>query len=634
MPRSKVFALIILIACIPFTICISQNATVDSYKKWILKTDKTIDLAQLKKSINDQSVKVEVLFEALNLYSLEYPDAVISSQIQEKIHKNGSYKWDIYPDRLIELRKSPNDPDYPTQWGLQNIKMPEVWDITTGGTAPNGDDIVVAIFDDGFDITHPDYEANIWKNVKEIPENGIDDDNNGYIDDYLGWNATENNDAHRLRTHGTAVAGIIGAVGDNGNQIAGVNWKVKLMLTSGGRNDGLFNISDIIKAYQYIYIQRKTYNETNGSEGAYVVVSNYSGGAPNLFPEDFPSWCEVYDLLGQEGVLNFTSAPNVDVDVDVDGDLPSTCTSDYLIVVTNTDQTNQKSQNAGFGSKSIDIGAPGEMIVTTAINGEVNQDFSGASASAPFVAGVASILYSVMCESGYNQSINDPSSIALTMRSVLLSNVTAVNSLAGITTSGGKLDALAAIKDLRTKKGIGDCCQITFNEIVSKDESCQDAADGQIIISLDTIDIRGPLSYSVESVTQTLRNMDGSFSFLEAEEYQILVLAERDATCKADTTINVLSSLDICAFGAFGISSIGPNPAIDYINVNYVLDELKYFEILIYDATGQLVSKKQISPSTGIGQERVALEGLAEGPYFLGIRSNDLIDAVGFVIIR
>ena len=220
------------------------------------------------------------------------------------------------------------------------------------------------------------------------------------------------------------------------------------------------------------------------------------------------------------------------------------------------------------------------------------------------------------------------------MRSVLFGNVTPVSSLAGITTSGGKLDALAAIKDLRTKKGIGDCCQITFDDIAITDETCQDAADGQIIISLDTIDIRGPLSYNIESVAQTLRNMDGSFSFLEAEEYQILVRAERDATCKADTTINVLSSLDICAFGAFGISSIGPNPAIDYINVNYVLDELKYFEILIYDATGQLVPKKQISPSTGIGQERVPLEGLAEGPYFLGIRSNDLIDAVGFVIIR
>ena len=74
--------------------------------------------------------------------------------------------------------------------------MPDVWDITTGGTAPNGDDIVVAVFDDGFESIHRDLINNVWTNEGEIPQNGIDDDNNGFVDDYVGWNFSQGNDDH------------------------------------------------------------------------------------------------------------------------------------------------------------------------------------------------------------------------------------------------------------------------------------------------------------------------------------------------------------------------------------------------------------------------------------------------------
>lgn len=612
---------------------ISQDSQPERFSKWIVQCDSKKDFDQFLKVRSASVSASQEIFTALGLYSIDLHEALTADQMKDDLKNSSSSTLNIYPDREIKLRRTPNDPDYPGQWGLDIIGMTDVWDITTGGTAPNGDDIVVAIFDDGYDISHPDYIDNIWVNDGEIPDNGIDDDGNGYVDDHLGWNATLDNDEHRVRSHGTAVAGIIGAVGDNSNQMAGVNWNVKLMLTSGGRNDS-FNISDIVKAYQYIYSQRKLYNETQGSNGAYVVVSNYSGGAPNLFPEDFPSWCEIYDLLGEEGVLNFTSAPNSDVDVEVEGDLPSLCPSDYLIVVTNTDRLDQKAQNAGFGSQSIDIGAPGEGILTTATNGTITPDFSGASASAPFVAGVASLLYTVICEEGFELSLNNPASMALTMREAILGNVSAIPSLQGITTSGGRLDAIASLEAIRSQKGIGDCCEIIINNIAKTDESCLMAEDGRLTINAIGQDLRGPINYAISATSDSDNNQSGAFNFLPSDTYQITISADRDPTCVIDTVITISESLEVCPFGEFAISSIGPNPAQDFLNVNYVLDELKQFEILIYNAKGQTIIKQLIQPTSGVGQETIDISQLAEGPYFLGIRANDLVNATGFAIIR
>lgn len=626
----RLFVIVVLISYNYYGI--SQSSTPDKYDRWIVKLNDHNKSGQLDQWFKSNVKSSEIIFEALDLYGFSLSAPMSLKTLRQELKKN-QINIEIYPDREISWRQRPNDPDYPSQWGLEQINMPEVWDITTGGTAPNGDDIVVAIFDDGFDINHPDYQANIWTNQNEIPSNGIDDDGNGYIDDFLGWNATTGNDIHRLRTHGTAVAGIIGAIGNNGSQVAGVNWNVKMMLTSGGRNDN-FNISDIVKAYQYVYNMRRLYNESRGARGAYVVVSNYSGGAPDLFPKDFPSWCEIYELLGQEGVLNFTSAPNKNVDVDVQGDLPSTCPSDYLIIVTNTDRSDQKAQNAGFGRVSVDIGAPGERIITTAINSEVNTDFSGASASAPFVAGVASLLYAISCESAFEESLDNPEILALKIREALLSQVKQVSSLEGITTSGGRLDAAASLKFFRSMKGIGDCCNITFQDIAVKDETCQQAADGGIIIQLDTTDIRGRIQYEISSSEGIEGNVTGEFNFLKSDNYSIAVNAQRDVSCRADTVVSVNASLDLCPFGEFQILNVWPNPTVEELNINFDLDELKNFELLIYNSAGQLVHRQLTVPDIGNRNEQINISHLPQGFYTIAMRGNDLWDSASFFILR
>ncbi len=619
---------------IVISICSISTLVEAQHSRWVIKGDQhtlsRIDNQQ-RKSLG---LKTKVLFKDLNLYLLEFNQEIAQDQILKSIFK-ANEQIEIYPDIEIESRATPNDPDYPGQWGLEQINMPEVWDITTGGQAPNGDDIVVAIFDDGYDITHRDYVDNIWVNDAEIPDNGLDDDGNGYIDDYLGWNATTDNDEHRLRSHGTAVAGIIGAVGDNNTLVAGVNWNVKLMLTSGGRNDN-FSLADIVKAYEYIYEQRKIYNETNGDRGAYVVVSNYSGGAPNLFPDDFPSWCEIYELLGSVGVLNFTSAPNSDVDVEVVGDMPALCSSDYLILVTNSDRQDNKVDFAGYGAQSIDIAAPGDGIVTTGINGELDPSFTGASASAPFVAGIASLLYTVMCQESYEMSLTNPESINRSIRNIILSSVVTSPTFQGRTTTGGRIDGKLAIDQMRSEVGLGDCCDIDISAINITEETCTNSSDAQVIINIDTIDLRGGTNFQLSSMDFNSILAEGTFSFIAPGDYNLTVSAQRDNNCAVDTTLSVMASDETCAFSEFGVSSISPNPSSSgQITLEYDLDEAKSIEVVAFNFLGQLVYRRFIqSNGSGSGVVDVDLGNMSAGIYHVGIRANDLLDTEPFLIVR
>jgi len=125
-------------------------------------------------------------------------------------------------DRPLQLRGSPNDELYSEQWGLPFLQVEKAWDLTTGGKFDNQHDIVIAVLDDGFDIQHRDLFDNIYVNSAEIEGNGVDDDANGYVDDYRGINIKTGSDDHKIDDHGTAVAGIIGAKGDNDEGMTGI----------------------------------------------------------------------------------------------------------------------------------------------------------------------------------------------------------------------------------------------------------------------------------------------------------------------------------------------------------------------------------------------------------------------------
>lgn len=354
-------------------------------------------------------------------------------------------------NHIVKLRNTPNDERFSEQWQYINVggntgvagadmDMDLAWDIATGGLTVQGDTIVVAVIDDGIDPNHEDLKANLWRNYAEIPGNGIDDDNNGYIDDYLGWNTNstslEDNDNIDNDDHGTSVSGIIGAKGNNGIGVAGVNWNIKIMTINAIPAPE----SGVVAAYSYVWTQRKLYNDTNGTAGAFVVATNSSFGL-GVPAEEAPIWCDFYNELGEVGIINAGATSNSSLDVDITGDVPSNCTSDYLIVVTNMLWNDEKRNAAGYGSTSVDIGAYGQNVFTTYRNNTYNSSFGGTSAATPHVTGVAALLYSMDCDALITEAKNNPSGAALAVKNYIYNGVVPNESLQGITTTEGKLNA-------------------------------------------------------------------------------------------------------------------------------------------------------------------------------------------------
>jgi subtilisin family serine protease len=151
------------------------------------------------------------------------------------------------PNTAVFASAVPNDPDYPLLYAPMTMDLPLCWDITQGSS-----NVVVLVIDTGVQYNHPDLVENIWVNPGETAANGIDDDGNGYIDDIHGINAITNaGDPADDNGHGTHVAGIIGARGNNGIGSTGVNWEVKIASAKFLASNGSGSISNAIKAIYY-----------------------------------------------------------------------------------------------------------------------------------------------------------------------------------------------------------------------------------------------------------------------------------------------------------------------------------------------------------------------------------------------
>lgn len=391
----------------------------------------------------------------MNIWKFHYSNQNYTiDEAIERVYEN-NYVITAQRNHIIKHRATPDDTNYGQQWQYfqandKDIDAPEAWDETTGGLTATGDTIVVCVIDDGAKLDHPDLEPNIWKNYNEIPNNGIDDDGNGYVDDVRGWNAYDNNDnpAHQSwwEGHGSAVAGIVGAKGNNATGVAGVNWDVKLMIVKGGGQE-----AQAIAAYSYPLANRKLYNTTNGAQGAFVVATNASWGIDNGQASQAPLWCAMYDTLGKYGILNAGATANANTNVDTQGDLPTQCPSEYLISVTNTDNTDTKVTQAGYGANSIDLGAPGAGAYTVAgDNTNGYGGFGGTSGATPHVTGTIGLLYSVDCADFANFAKTYPEAAAQKVRDYILNSVDPNTSLAGITTTGGRLNVNGAVQALLT----------------------------------------------------------------------------------------------------------------------------------------------------------------------------------------
>ncbi len=281
----------------------------------------------------------------------------------------------VQPNYRYEICKTPNDPEFPDQYAHTLIHMEEAWDLSTGSR-----EIIVAVLDTGVDVNHPDLRDNIWINTAEIPNNDIDDDDNGYVDDVHGWNfEADSNEvnpaldsgAHSASviTHGTMVAGVIAATGNNNIGVTGVNWAGSVM--------ALRLSLEITSAEVAAGLRYATAN------GAHVV--NMSFAADEFGPEGDPIVREAIDEAHAAGVLLVASAGNDDT-----GRPNYPAAYYHVMAVSSTDGEDMKTGHSSFGPW-VDIAAPGTDIVTTTFN----EDYvatAGTSFSSPYVGAVAALV--------------------------------------------------------------------------------------------------------------------------------------------------------------------------------------------------------------------------------------------------
>ncbi|MDP8202909.1 MAG: S8 family serine peptidase, partial [Candidatus Tenebribacter mawsonii] len=280
------------------------------------------------------------------------------------------------PNYILRADIIPNDPSFGDQWALNNtgqndgtpdadIDAPESWDITTGDT-----NIVVGVIDSGIDYEHEDLEDNIWTNWDEIPDNGIDDDNNGYIDDIHGWDFYNNDDDPMDDFgHGTHVAGTIGAVSNNGIGVTGVAWDVRMMALKFLGSDGSGPTSGAVSAI--------IYGTANG-----VKLTNNSWGGGEYSQT-------LYDAIASAdtaGILFIASAGNDAKDNDANPTYPSCYDLENIISIASTDRNDSLSTFSNWGLSTVDIAAPGSSILSTEPNNQYGYK-SGTSMAAPNVSG-------------------------------------------------------------------------------------------------------------------------------------------------------------------------------------------------------------------------------------------------------
>lgn len=420
--------------------------------EYLIRLNTSVLMKQLITDFNSNSalgriVESESLAEELDVYKIVLQSH--SSDGKSELEWFRNYQGVRYVQENhtnVQLRKNPNDPSYVGQWHLKKINAPDAWDITTGGPTIDGQEIVIAIVDVSFEVDHVDLAQNFWKN-KHDSIDGIDNDGNGYLDDYYGWNIYKDtnwvsvNSGQGDPSHGTMVAGVAGAVTDNSSGVASVGWGIKMLpVMSSSTNE-----ATVIKGLNYVLKMRKKYNETNGDSGAFIVACNMSFGVDRESPQNFPLWCDMISELGKAGVICVGAGPNSNTNIDVFGDIPCTCPSNHLISVTRTD-SKDFIRGGGFGKTHMDIGAPGIDILTTSLNNRSGTN-TGTSFAAPQVTAAIGLMYSVLPQRILDQYKNDPAGLATLVREYVLTNGSRkLANLDSTISSGGVLNLFGAVQ--------------------------------------------------------------------------------------------------------------------------------------------------------------------------------------------
>lgn len=333
-------------------------------------------------------------------------------------------------DYYVRVDTRPDDPLFPREWGLRNtgqgagtpgadINVTGAWNTVTGSRQT-----VIAIVDTGVDFRHPDLADNIWTNPGETGgdamgrdrrANGIDDDGNGYVDDWRGWDF-RNNDNNPMDDygHGTHCAGVAAAAGNNGIGISGVNWKARIMPLKFIGSDGFGTEVNAAKAIRYA--ERM---------GADVISCSWGGSASNQVLEN---------AINSTTVPVVCSAGNDRVDIESSPHYPASYPARQVIAVAGTNNQDSLASWSNYGAVSVDVAAPGNSIYSTYTGGGYVY-MTGTSMAVPFVSGLAGLI-----------TAKNPHLSAKKIKALILNNVKVRPTLVGKTVTGGRIDAFRSVR--------------------------------------------------------------------------------------------------------------------------------------------------------------------------------------------
>ena len=344
------------------------------------------------------------------------------------ISKHPAVKY-AEPNYIVRAIGVPDDPSFVELWGLHNtgqsggvsgadIDAVAAWDISTGDS-----NVVVGVIDTGVDYNHPDLQANMWVNPGEIAGNGIDDDGNGVIDDIHGYNANANNgDPMDGNGHGTHVSGTIGAKGNNGVGVVGVNWDVSIIGCQFLDENGSGSTAGAIACIDYM-----TNLKLNHGIDVKATNNSWGGGGFSQALKD------AIESAGDAGILFVAAAGNDAYDNDVTPSYPASYDSDAVMAIASTDRNDNMSSFSQWGPTSVDMGAPGSAILSTVPGGGYDT-YSGTSMATPHVTGAAALVWSL-----------NPDLTPIEMKELLMVSGDANAALTGLTVAGTRLNVASAL---------------------------------------------------------------------------------------------------------------------------------------------------------------------------------------------
>ncbi|MEX0418228.1 S8 family peptidase [Bacillus sp. C30] len=477
----------------------------------------------LKQLQNHFSFEVQNTFPLPQIQLIKFHTDINMKELIQKLNKSPNIEY-AEPNYIVSPAANSNDSYYNSLWGLKNIgqniqgsvgspnidiNVEEAWTKTEGSS-----NITIGIIDTGIDINHPDLKNNIWKNPDEIPGDGIDNDNNGYIDDIYGWDFVNNNNSVYDGTgdsHGTHVAGTIAAVKNNTIGVVGVAPQVKVMpLKFLGTNGG--TISNAIKAIEY-----------DKNKGVKITNNSWGGGG---FSQ------ALYDAIQQSNSLFIAASGNNGNNADQTPMYPAAYSLSNILSVASITNKGSLSSFSNYGKTSVDVAAPGTDILSTLPNNSYGF-YSGTSMATPHVSGVAALI-----QSAY------PSYSPTEIKNKIMNNTSPLSTLTNKVLTGGLINAGKALQtyqpisyEAEPNNDIASANSLPFNTPLNGSLNQNDAQD------IFKIDVPSKMDLSIS--VQNKNNIGLSWILVPASSPSVYV------SYPSTSNNNILASTYIAEKGTY-----------------------------------------------------------------------------------